>query len=269
MSVIAYGNRALRRTTSAARTLPGFVVIGGMRCGTSSFFDWIAKHPDVQQPSTKEIHFFDVHYARGEQWYRSHFPLRAQGGTTFEATPSYLAHPDAARRAATVIPDARMIVILREPAERAWSHYRFRRSLGHETRSFEEAVNAELADPAPDSFENFRSAGQIPYLVAGRYAEQVERWNAAFGSDQILIIDADRMFTDPEAVLEQVEDFLGLRRVPLGLRRLNVSPSSTANAAMLEQLHDYYREPNRELRDLTDEPIAWLDTDREGGELRQ
>ena len=269
MSVIAYGNRALRRATSAARTLPGFVVIGGMRCGTSSFFDWIAKHPDVRQPSTKEIHFFDVHYTRGEQWYRSHFPLRAQGGTTFEATPSYLAHPDAARRAATVIPDARMIVILREPAERAWSHYRFRRSLGHETRSFEEAVNAELADPAPDCFENFRSAGQIPYLVAGRYAEQVERWNAAFGSDQILIIDADRMFTDPEAVLEQVEDFLGLRRVPLGLRRLNVSPSSTANAAMVEQLHDYYREPNRELRDLTDEPIAWLDTDREGGELRQ
>jgi hypothetical protein len=155
-----------------------------------------------------------------------------------------------------------MIVVLREPAERAWSHYRFRKALGHETRSFEEAVNAELAGPAPDSLENFRSAGQIPYLVAGRYAEQLERWNAAFGANRILIIDADRMFTNPELVLEQVEDFVGLRRVPLELRRLNISPPSTADAAMLEQIREYYREPNRELRDLTDEPIAWLDPDR-------
>jgi hypothetical protein len=262
MSVMAYGNRGFRRSTSAARALPGFVVIGGMRCGTSSFFDWISGHPDVRPSTSKEIHFFDVHYPRGVGWYRSHFPLRAQGGVSFEATPSYLTHPLAAERAAALIPEARMIALLREPGERAWSHYRFRRSQGFETRSFEEAVSAELAGEIPDTFASFRTARQIPYLLGGRYAEQLVRWIDAFGPEQVLIVDADRMFTDPDGVLERVEDYAGLARVPLELRRLNVSPAREADPAILEAVREHFRESNRKLRDLTDEPIGWLDSPR-------
>ena len=127
------------------RTLPDFLVIGGMRCGSSSLHTWLGGHPALELPDRKEIHYFDFRYDRGLGWYRSHFPMASRGVTTFETTPSYMVHPLAAERAVSLLPDVRLIALLREPTRRAWSHYRHRRSEGYEDRSFEEAVEPELS----------------------------------------------------------------------------------------------------------------------------
>jgi len=185
--------------------------------------------------------------------------MAARGAMTFETTPSYLVHPLAPARAADLLPDARLIVLLREPVQRAWSHYRKRRAEGYEPKSFARAVEPELSGAIPPVLVPFNRVGDVPYLLAGRYAEQLAGWFDAFGRDRLLIIDADRMFAEPSAVRDRILDFVGLRRLPLPLPRVNASPPQEADAAVMERLDVYYDEPNRRLRALIDEPIGWLD----------
>lgn len=259
MTAIKYSRRAIRRSTSTLRTLPDFLVIGGMRCGSSSLHTWLGGHPDLELPDRKEIHYFDFRYERGLGWYRSHFPLTSKGLSTFETTPSYMVHPLAAARAASLLPDARLIALVREPTQRAWSHYRHRRSEGYEHRSFEDAVEPELSSEVSPELEPFSVPGEIPYLAAGRYADQLVPWIARYGQDRLLVVDSDRMFVEPAETLDRILDFVGLRRVSLDLPHLNASPPASGDPDVLARLNDYYEEPNRDLRALVEEPIGWLD----------
>jgi hypothetical protein len=255
-----YARRGFQRVTSSARALPDFVIIGGMRCGSTALFDWISRHPDVRGPHPKEIHFFDVNFHRGVGWYRSFFPRRVAGRKTLEASPSYLAHVGAPRRAASVLPEARLIALLREPAERAWSHYRFRRSRGQEDRSFSAAIREELAAPMVSGMESFAAPGAIPYLLAGMYAAQLDRWFEAYDRDRVLVLFSDRMFDEPEAVLQRIEAFTGLAEVEIPLRPANVSPPAEPDPGLMAEIREYYDKPNRRLTELLDEPISWLES---------
>jgi hypothetical protein len=230
-----------------------------MRCGTSAFFDWISAHPDVRPSSTKEIHFFDHNYHRGERWYRSFFSLRAPGTVSFEATPSYLVNPMASKRARSLVPDTKIVVILRDPVDRAWSHYRFRRARGIEPRAFEEVIQDELAADEPGPAGGFWSGKTVPYLVAGRYADQLPGWIEAFGTDRVLIIDADAMFTRSDEVFSEVCDFVGIQHMSIPLKKVNAAPSDNLDPSMRSILGEYYEQHNRRLGDLVDIPAGWLD----------
>lgn len=259
MPLAKRARRGYRRVTSPARSLPDFLVVGGLRCGTSSFFHWIGSHPDVDRPAMKEIHFFDLNYERGAGWYRSYFPRKAPGHLTFEATPSYLTTTIAASRAGSLVPGAGVIVLLREPAERAWSHYRFQHARGIDTRPFDIAIKEELNDPTAPFSAYYDPPSSIPYLIAGRYAEPVRRWLDAFGRDRVLILDSGAMFTDPAATLRRVESFVGLRRVDLPFQHRNAAPPREPDPEVMAYVRAYYAEPNRRLRELVDQPIGWLD----------
>ena len=160
-----------RGATRRARTLPDFLVLSAGRCGSTSLFAALCEHPQVLPPSHKETHFFDRNWTRGLDFYRRLFPLQARrrararraGGPvlTGEATTYYLLHPAVPARASAAIPDARLVVILRDPVDRAYSHYQLSVRRGREKLSFEEALDAEperlagaeerlLADPAAD-----------------------------------------------------------------------------------------------------------------------
>ncbi len=115
-----------RRLTSGSRRLPDFIILGAQRAGTSSLYYYLSQHPQILPAVRKELHFFDDHYRRGLGWYRSQFPTRGARGTiTGEATPYYLSHPHAPARIQRLLPQARLIVLLRNPVERAISHYFF------------------------------------------------------------------------------------------------------------------------------------------------
>jgi len=206
--------------------LPGFVVIGAQRSGTTSFFAFLSGHPGIAPPFRKEIHFFDREemYARGERFYRSFFPsperIRRRGAvTTAEATPDYLFHPLAPERVAAMLPDARFVVLLRDPVVRAWSHHALHATRGREPLPFEEAIDAEeerlggeeeriLADPAHPAARYLR----LSYLGRGDYAPQLERWFARIPRERFLVLVSEEFFADPAGALRSTEVFLGLPR---------------------------------------------------------
>ncbi|MCZ6738882.1 MAG: sulfotransferase domain-containing protein [Actinobacteria bacterium] len=254
-----YTKRGFRRLTAPLRALPNVLVIGGMRCGTSSFFRWLCDHPDVACSSRKEIHFFDLQFHRGTNWYRGFFPMRGSGVLTFDATPSYMTHPLAASRAKDVVPDALLIALLRNPTDRAWSHYRYRRLLGTESRTFAQVVEDELHLDGTAQRKAFLATGEIPILPAGRYVDQLKPWLRSFGRDHILVLDANRMFESPLETGREVQTFLGMRRVDLPLAQRNVSPPDWPDADSLEMVDSYYVGPNRELQELIGATFEWME----------
>lgn len=214
----------IARTARGAGSLPGFILIGGQRCGTTAFFHELRRHPAVGNPLRKEIHFFDANFHRGERWYRAHFPSADalnEGGelSTGEASPSYLFLPEVPTRVQGVLPDARFIVLLRDPVIRAWSQWSLARALHKEPLSFEDAISAEpeRVQRAMDRARTDPVGGQTEYrrgsyLARGEYGPQLTRWFDAVGRDRVLVLVSEEVFADPIPGFRETEAFLGLPR---------------------------------------------------------
>ena len=190
--------RQYGEATVTLRPGPGFIVIGAKRGGTTSLYNYLLEHPSIQplfpgRRRIKGVHYYDSDYARGLRWYRSHFPLTAVGrhiarpgvspATACEASPYYLFHPLAATRLAADYPNVPLIVLLRDPVERAYSHYKERVSNAGETLSFADALAAEpdrlngeteriIAEPGYRSVEHENHS----YVAQGRYLDMLPRW---------------------------------------------------------------------------------------------
>lgn len=221
------------RASAGRRVLPSFLIVGGQRCGTTSMYRALSAHPAVLKPVWhKGVHYFDVGFRHGPRWYRSHFPLRrtaeraaAAAGCpaqAFESSPYYLYHPLAAERIAATLPGVKLVVLIRDPVERACSQHAHELARGFETepdlaaalRAEPERLRgaAERLAADPDHFSHaHRHHG---YTDRGRYVEHLDRLAAAVGRDSIHVVDADRFFTDPGPAYDGVLDFLGLPRRP-------------------------------------------------------
>jgi hypothetical protein len=251
--------RTYGRATARWRRLPDFLILGAQKAGTTALYAYLRWHPHVTGPAFKEVSFFDRHYARGEAWYRAHLPARVPAGVLVgEASPSYLFHPLAPERVAGLLPEARLIAILRNPVDRAFSHYQHEVSLGRETLSFEDAIDREeermrgevdrmLRDPSYFSYAWWN----YTYLARGRYAEQLERWFAVFPRDQVLVLSTDELADDTAATYRRVLDFLGvepheLESYPRIFEREYAQMSPTTRA----RIDAYFEEPNRQLESL-------------------
>lgn len=213
---------ALRTPTSRLRQLPDFMIIGAQRAGTSSLYRYLAAHQAIRPSLRKETEYFSRERHLSEAWYRSHFPLRWQSGRAFEATPDYLCFPGTAAAIAERLPDLQVVVLLRDPIERAWSHYRHMVRLGFESLDFECALAAEesrirpdldalssgVLDYRPNSFLRFN------YVYRGMYAAQLEPWLANFDRGRVHVEFTEDLMADPASALGRVTDFLGV--APLG-----------------------------------------------------
>jgi hypothetical protein len=143
--VLRNGVWAYGWATSPFRPLPDFLLLGAQKAGTTALYEYLRRHPQITGPSWKEVSFFDRHWARGESWYRGNFPnlARTRGKLVGEASPSYVLHPLAPQRVQELVPDARLIVLVRNPVDRAFSQYNHEVALGREPLPFEEALDAE------------------------------------------------------------------------------------------------------------------------------
>jgi len=219
-----------RRVTAAARALPQFLVIGSQRAGTSSLHYWLAQHPLLQPAAIKEVHYFDgglpgkeVNWPCGTDWYAAHFPFRARlpvGAQCFESSPLYLFHPEAAARAARTLPEAKLIVLLRDPTERAISHYFHERAKGREVLSLAAALDAEqdrLASSWQQGSYNSPDFVQKSYMARGEYAPQLERWLQHFPRSSLLLLKSEDLFVEPRRTLSSVFSFLGVEDVSAGV----------------------------------------------------
>jgi Sulfotransferase domain len=246
---------------------PDFIIIGAQRGGTTGFHQALAQHPRVEPAARKELHFFDVLFDRGSGWYWRQFPAGLpEGVVTGEATPYYLFHPHAAPRAAEVAPDARLIVLLRDPVERAWSHYHLSRSQGMEPLSFAEAIEREperlageiermLADDRYYSFAHQHHS----YLARGRYAGQLETWFRHFPRDRLLILPSEAFYADPAASIRQATAFLDLPPFDLpAWRPMNESGKSAMDPALRRALAVHFAADNERLSRLLGWTPPWV-----------
>lgn len=273
---IRAGGRRVGHSTARFRLLPDYLIIGAQRSGTTSLYKYLAQHPGVGAPFLgKGAHFFDTNYSGDLDSYRAYFPTRAfkwyvkaRRGielVTGEGSPYYLAHPHAPYRIAEALPQAKLIVLLRDPVERAHSHYQHERARGFEELSFEEAIECEpqrlagelermRADPSYNSF----SYQHHTYLMRGRYADQLEVWYSLFPRQQLLVLRSEDLFAQPDDTYREVLEFLGVPLVSLAAYDpFNPRRYGGMNEATRRRLVEHFAEPNRRLYELLGVDFGW------------
>ena len=271
-----YDNR-FRWFTGPFRMLPDFIIIGAAKCGTTSLYDFIVKHPAIGAAKRKEVHYFaDKHekaklkYGEGSpavnqekfgvNWYRSNFPTKFKAWAyhnktnqrmlTGEATPQYLIHPGVPETMINLLPNAKLIVILRNPTDRAYSAYNHNRRNGVEDLSFEDAIKQDLAGQNTRHIRN--------YLNRGHYAEHLERWFKHYDREQFLILTNDELREKLQDTMNKVFKFLGV--VPFqieGPENLNVGHYESMSEKIRKYLIEYYRPHNVRLTKLLGRCFDW------------
>jgi hypothetical protein len=251
----------------SSRPVPEFFILGAQRGGTRALYEDLARHPRIQPARTDEVHYFSLFFDRGLRWYQSQFPALASGQITGEASPYYLFHPLAPKRLHAVAPDAKLIVLLRNPVDRAYSHYQHEVRLGTEPLSFEAAIAAESERLAgeearildDDTYISFTHQ-HYSYLARGRYLEQLRRWLPLFPPEQILVIQSEAYYRDPGAIAQQATDFLGLE--PHSLASVPVvadAPYPSMAPETRRRLDADFAVWNAGLTDLVGRELSWED----------
>lgn len=270
--------------TSSRRPLPDFLIIGTKRGGTTSLWNYLVEHPSVPRLfpawNTKTSHFFEENWAQDREWYRSHFPTEGQrarlqrrhGAPTRvgEAAPLYMFHPTVSERVHRVLPDARLIVLLRDPVERAFSHWKERRTNGVEPLSFADALaseasrtDGELERLVADPFYISNAYDWYTYRARGRYLEHLEPWLQRFDRSQILFVASEDLYRDPSSVYARTLAFLGLPEyVPAEFAVYNDRPSEPMDDAVRAELTSYYRPHNLALAERLGMKFEWAGSDQ-------
>lgn len=196
---------------------PHFLGIGTQKGGTTTLYQLLQPHPEVYLPSNKELHYFTKHYAQGEAWYVEQFQAAGAGQLRGEITPYYLFHEAAPARIHALRPDMRLIALLRDPVERCLSQYFHSRRLGLEDLPLEAALDAEPKRLAGSEALIREPGGTHPshqehsYLARSRYEQQLQRYFHLFGRNNVLVLRSEDLFEQPQASLEALSRFLGIR----------------------------------------------------------
>jgi hypothetical protein len=276
--VTRLGRRAYARVSEATAGLrmePSFILIGAQRCGTTSLFRALTAHPQVMPPTfRKGVNYFDLNYHRGPQWYRAHFPVaefaRRRAGrdgppVAFEASGYYLYHPQAMERLGHDRPAVKLVAMLRDPVERAFSAHKHELARGYEREGFERALELEderlageaeriRADPAYESFAHRHHS----YRHRGQYAEQLERVHEFFPRTQVHVIDSADYFSQPALEYQRLLVFLGLRPFEPGFAAANARPGPPMDDRCRRMLEEHFLPHDERLAKLLGRQPSWV-----------
>jgi len=265
--------RLYRQASWRYRALPNFIIIGAQKSGTSSLHHYLSQHPQILPSITKEVHFFDGginpsvdNFELGLAWYRAHFPLRIRLSThrkTFESSPLYIFNPFAPQRIFDLIPDVKIIALLRNPTERAISHYFHEKKKNREPLSIyaalqEEEIRLESIIKEKD-YKNYIFV-HYSYKSRGLYQDQLERYLNYFPRQQILILNSEKFFTDPDNTLRRVFEFV---EVDTEFKVKNLTPQNVTNnrsdvaSDVYEYLNSFFLPHNQALYTLVGENYNW------------
>jgi hypothetical protein len=274
-----------RRRAAPVVRLPGALIIGAQKSGTSALAAYLAQHPRLLHSNYKELEFFgsDLRYGYGLQWYAGQWPEGNADQLRFEASPQYLASEPAVERIRRCLPGVRLVAILRDPVERAYSAWRMYRRFIADDPQFFDRLQATYYTPEegervvrrePEEFEDFclaihREAAclrrglrmQSSILEYGNYGPQLSRYVARFAADQLLILDAGDLRFRRARTLNRILSHLGLPAcdwshanladVFVG-KREGPMPAKASNF-----LREYYRPSNAIVARLMQKPPAW------------
>jgi len=268
-------HRGYCQLTHFLHTYPDFLIIGVPKSATTALFQYLLQHPSISPPLTKQIHFFDRYFSRGTAWYKNCLPYKWEkfklekiqkcGFATGEATIHYMLHPLAPERVKNLIPNVKLIVILRNPVDRAYSHYQMEFANKNENFLFEEILkeepkrlNGEFEKLTND--ENYDSL-EYPhraYLATGHYAEHLKRWFKYFPREQFLIIKNEEFLSDISKGYNEVLDFLNLPSFDLPeYKKIHSRKYEKMKPETRQKLIEYFHPYNKELYKLLDRDFGW------------
>ncbi|MGY5148951.1 MAG: sulfotransferase family protein [Candidatus Nitrosopumilus sp. bin_68KS] len=257
--------------TSPFRVLPDFFVIGAGRTGTTSLYYYLDQHPSLSKSAYDEIGFFDVNYHLGLGWYRSLFPtfltkFRIKSKThffmTYDVTPSYVRRPWIAKRIKNLFPNSKLIIVLRNPVDRAYSHYYLSKNSG-ETRKFEEVIEEDMNtiskwDVNLKDDKYFATKVENSILARGFYAEQLSIWFKLFSKNQILIIQSENLALQTKNVMNDIFQFLNLPKYEIpNIEKTNVSKKLKMDPKTRKSLIDFYQSHNAKLYEFLNQKFDW------------
>ena len=229
-------------------TGPDFIIIGAQRCGTTSLRAYLSAHPDVIKPISNEIHYFDVHYAKGSRWYEHMLGRQQLSKLRFDKTPEYLVSSKAPYRIQAYCPDAKLIVMLRNPVDRIISQYRLVKRLGIEKRPF---ASAYTGTPRTKIF-------WYSYLGRGHYAEQLAHWFKLFPREQFHFVHSEHFYQNTDADYQNILKFVGLKAHHPPYQAYGGAPSNLKiSDELVNKLRAYYRPLNEQLYKLLGYDFDW------------
>ena len=257
--------------TSPLRVLPDFFVIGAGRTGTTSLYHYLDQHPSLSKSAYDELGYFDVNFHLGLHWYRSLFPsiftkykikLKTNFFMTYDVTPSYVRRPWNAERIKKLFPNTKLIIVLRNPVDRTYSHYHLAKKFG-ETRTFDELVKEDMnnilkwnVDSKDDNY--FGTKVEKSFLARGFYAEQLEKWFKLFSTNQIMIVPSEKLASDTQNTMSGIFKFLNLPEFKIpDTKKVNVSQYSKMNPATRKLLIDFFKPYNEELNNFSNIDFEW------------
>ena len=254
-----------RKLSVSLRDYPDFIIIGAMKAGTTSLFSYLSQHYQLKSSFAKELHYFDSpnYKENSHHWYLTRFPVKSSDIQTFEASPRYILNPDVPERIHKTIPGVKLIAILRNPVERAISHYFHMVRNGIEELSLIDALKAEEGrleyalknrDYLEARYVNYS------YKLRGHYAEQIEAYYKHFDKEDILILNMADLREDTHGTLKQIYDYVGVDNsvVIEDLKPRNVSKNKKAvDEEVYEYLNDYFSDHNQKLYQLVNKDFGW------------
>nr|WP_306270259.1 sulfotransferase domain-containing protein [Ornithinimicrobium sp. HY1793] len=269
------GYVALGSHTAEGRLAPDFLLVGGQRCGTTSLFRALMQHRRVVRPSFhKGVNYFDINYHRGPAWYAGHFPLRRTAnrrvppGTqpvVFEASGYYMFHPLALERAVRDLPDVKLVAMLRDPAERAFSAWKHETARGYETEPFMVALQREderlagererlVAEPAYYSFAHRHHA----YRSRGEYLDLLQPVTDMVPRSQLHIMYSEDFFAEPDREFAALAGFLEIAtQEHMEFERFNARPSTSMPQEARDYLSDHFRTRRAPLEEFVGRVAPW------------
>lgn len=261
--------------TAAGRLEPSFIMVGASRSGTTSLFRALSTHPAVFRPTVnKGVRYFDLNATRTRAWYLGHFPLRRIASLRarhvgspvgFEASGYYMFHPFAVPRIAEMLPDVKLVAMLRDPVERAYSAWKHESARGFEWESFERALDleddrllGEVDRMAHDArYESF-SHRHHSHRSRGEYAGQLQRMWEHLSPEQVHIIQSESFFENPDKEYARLLDFLEIPRFkPTTFAQHNARPGSPMALATRRRLEDHYAPFNDRLERMLGQRLLW------------
>lgn len=239
---------------------PDYLIIGSQKCATTSLYGYLTSHFQVIPAFKKEIEFFSWKWLNGIDWYLSHLPPKPEQFETKyitgEACPGYFDYSLAPDRVKGLFPNVKIIIILRDPVQRAISHYYHWRNVGLETREIEEAIQFQINKAcliSPWDKPNH-------YICRGIYSTFLSKWIQTFGREQILVLKTEKLSKNPLVEMNKVTEFLGIATFPQSWaqqnfnRRWNVGEyldlsedSEAPLVRLLRTVQEFYEPHNKEL----------------------
>ena len=254
--------------------LPDFIVVGAQKAGTSALFNYLVQHSSIIEPAKKEVHYFDLYYNKGINWYKHFFPsktykkfvkFKTGNAITGEATPIYSYLPRCLDRIKKDLPNVKIIFVMRNPIDRAFSHYHMNLRKKRESLSFEEAIEKEKERlkyekqnvnkiPSEELYEHYNHS----YLERGEYFTQIKKIETLFPKKQILILDSEELKKDTNNQMQYVFKFLGVNsKKDLINPTINPSRYGKMEKSTREKLNRYFEPFNKKLYNHLKKDFGW------------